>query len=114
MRKLHIGAGMRREEEDAGPRWPPERQNSWESEDPNDFLQERERMSHGSVAGRMHNDLYRTGDLSNVDGFALPLVAVGHGGGPYIMGGEGEHEEFGGFQVCQNSLPFACSCACSS
>lgn len=98
LRKLHIGAGMRREEEDAGPRWPPERQNSWESEDPNDFLQERERMSHGSVAGRMHNDLYRTGDLSNVDGFALPLVAVGHGGGPYIMGGEGEHEEFGGFQ----------------
>lgn len=54
-------------------------------------------MLYGFVVGRMYNDLYRIGDLSNVDGFVLFLVVVGYGGGFYIMGGEGEYEEFGGF-----------------
>lgn len=98
LRKLHIGVGNRREEDDAGsPRWPPERQNSWDSEHDNDFLQERDRVSHS----RIQNDPYRGSDANNSDGLSLPLVAVGHGAGPYNMGREGDHEEFGGFQVCQ-------------
>jgi len=59
LRKLHIGGGNRREEDDAGsPRWPPDRQNSWDSEHDNDFLQERERVSHSSIASRLQIDSY--------------------------------------------------------
>lgn len=100
LRKLHIGGGNRREEDDAGsPRWPPDRQNSWDSEHDNELLQERERASHSSIASRLQIDSYRGSDANASDGLSLPLVAVGHSSGPYNMGREVEHEEFGGFQV---------------
>jgi serine/threonine-protein kinase CTR1 len=100
LRKLHIGGGNRREEDDAGsPRWPPDRQNSWDSEHDNDFLQERERVSHSSIASRLQIDSYKGSDANVSDGLSLPLVAVGHSSGPYNTGREVEHEEFGGFQV---------------
>lgn len=98
LRKLHIGVGNRREENEAGsPRWPPERQNSWDSEHDTDFIHERDRTSHGSVVSRIQSDPFRGSDAT--DGLSLPLVAVGHGAGSYNTGREGEHEEFGGFQV---------------
>ena len=94
LRNLHIGGVNKWDDDDPSlPR--PERQNSWESEHENDYMHDR--MSHNSTS---NVDQLRGGhDSNSADGVALPLVMVGHGAGPYMMGRDGEQEEFGGFQV---------------
>lgn len=98
LRKLHIGS-WDGEESGASPKQTPERQNSWESEHENEFLQERDQWSSNRLIA--NNTLQKD---SNVDNSTLPLVVIGHGAGPYTMGRDGENEESAGFQVTVCSI----------
>lgn len=93
LRKLHIGS-WDGEETNASPKQTPERQNSWESEHENEFLPERDQWSSNRLVA--NNALQSD---SSADGATLPLVVIGHGAGPYMMGRDGEDEESAGFQV---------------
>lgn len=120
LRKLHIGGGIRWDEEDsATPRQGPERQNSWETEHEvaNEFMQDCNRGSHISIASSMQNDSFQGTVDSSADGVSLPLIMVGQGAGPYMMGRdlgvEDVHSDpgaaFGGFQVLQSRTLYSLS-----
>ena len=93
LRKLHIGS-WDGEETNTSPKQTPDRQNSWELEHEKEFLQERDQWSSNRLVA---NNALQTD--SSADSATLPLVVVGHGAGPYMMGRDGEDEESAGFQV---------------